>query len=109
MEEKTLTPEQIKHWRQIIALQMYEKAKSMGISNPEGLTIWAHIMPEAEVIAYWKKVTQMFQTAEEKCPETLETEKEFKPRRVIERKPCQHKNCIKGSKGRYCLDCDCYV
>ncbi len=107
--EKTLSPEQIINWRKIIALQLYDKAEQMGLKNPKYYTLWAHIMPDSEVIAYWKKVTQIIKQSILEEAERLEIEKEIKPRRVIERKPCQHKNCIKGSKGRYCLDCDCYV
>lgn len=106
--EKTLSPEQIINWRKIIALQLITKAEQMGI-DPEGITIWAHIMPDSEVIAYSKKVTQMIKQSIQEEAECLEIEKEIKPRRVIERKPCQHKNSIKGSKGRYCLDCEMYV
>lgn len=106
--EKTLTPEQIKRWREIIALQIYQKAKSLGISDERasGASVYAHLMPEEEVITFWRKTKAILEN-----PKSYETPKqeEFKPRRVIERKPCQHKNCIKGANGRYCLDCDCYV
>ena len=103
-KEETLTPEQINNWRRLIAFQLYEKAKSLGISDElaSGASMYATVMPEEEVIAYWRKTKAILENP-------VQPEEEVKPRRVIERKPCQHKNSIKGSKGRYCLDCEMYV
>lgn len=103
--EKTLTPEQINNWRRLIAFQLYEKAKFLGISDElaSEASMYATVMSEEEVIAYWRRTKAIFENP------VVEPEEEVKPRRVIERKPCQHKNSIKGSKGRYCIDCEMYV
>ena len=105
MEEETLTPEQINNWRKIIAIQVYQKAKSLGIpaENAREVSMYAAVMSEEEVIAYWRKTKAILENA------VVEPKEEVKPRRVIERKPCRHTNSIKGSKGRYCLDCEMYV
>lgn len=111
MSEQTLTPEQIMNWRKIIALQLYEKAERIGVTNPKGVASFAYLMPESEVIEYYKRITSFF--ANEQVPEKevqKETQEElFKPRRVIERKPCTHTNSITGANGKFCLDCNKYV
>jgi len=89
---ETLTPEQIKSWRQIIFMQLEEKCPGAGA--------YAIIMPEAEVIEYWKKMKTLLEQPEPK-PQTSV--------RHIETKKCDHKNSITGQNGTYCLDCEEYV
>lgn len=96
METPTLTPEQIKNWRQIIFMQLEAKAPGAGI--------YAHIMPEAEVIDYWKKMKAFLEQPEVKIVDTFEEKPVYrKPKR------CDHSNSITGQNGTYCLDCECYV
>jgi hypothetical protein len=86
---ETLTPEQIKNWRQIIFIQLEQKMPGAGA--------YAIIMPEAEVIAYWQKMKSLLEQ-----PETP----------VVDSPPetkCDHLNSITGQNGKYCLDCEEYV
>lgn len=108
--EKTLSPEQIINWRKIIARQLITKAEQMGI-DPEGITIWAHIMPDSEVIAYWKRMKAFLSTPEisESKPVRKPMSEGWKQVNGKFKKVCDHSNSIKGSKGRYCLDCEMYV
>lgn len=103
MENSTLSPEQIKNWRQIIALQLEGKLSGAGI--------YAFIMPEAEVIAYWKHMKGLFETPDVEKKKTIRkpVAKEWKVYNGKFKKACDHSNSIKGSKGRYCLDCEMYV
>jgi hypothetical protein len=99
MENETLSPEQIQHWRHIIAIQLEEKARMLGMTDG-GYGIWAMIMPESEVIAYWQRMKKIVE-----APQRQEPKKQLP--RVI--KKCDHSNSIKGSNGRYCIDCEKYI
>lgn len=98
--EDTLTPEQIKNWRQIIYLQIEERAPGAGI--------YATIMPEAEVILFWRKMKALLES-----PEIIEMAKEEEKREEhfnhYHKKQCNHSNSITGQNGTYCLDCDKYI
>lgn len=91
MDNETLTPEQIKNWRQIIFMQLEQQFPGAGS--------YAIIMPEAEVIAYWKKMKNLLETE----PITKSEIHYHKP------KKCNHENSITGQNGTYCLDCESYV
>jgi hypothetical protein len=89
---ETLTPEQIKNWRQIIFMQLEQKMPGAGA--------YAIIMPEAEVISLWKKMKAIVEQPEIPVVDI--------PKRY--RKPkCDHSNSITGQNGTYCLDCEHYV
>lgn len=93
---ETLTPEQIKNWRQIIYMQLEQKLHGAGA--------YAIIMPETEVIAYWKKMKSLIEQPEIPVVDIPE------PHRKAYRKPkCDHSNSITGQNGTYCLDCEHYV
>lgn len=92
---ETLTPEQIKNWRRIIAMQLESHSPISGI--------YAFIMPESDVIAFWKKMKTAFEQPEQ-LPETKEIT--FIPDTKVK---CKHENSITGMKGKYCLDCEEYV
>lgn len=95
MENETLTPEQIKNWRQIIFMQLEQKATGAGA--------YAIIMPEAEVINFWRKMKDLLEQPEIKIQPPTEVS-------VSYRKPkCSHENSITGQNGTYCLDCEEYV
>ena len=98
--EDTLTPEQIQNWRRIIYMQIEDRYPGAGA--------YAIIMPEAEVIEYWKKMKAVLES-----PETLETIKkeEIKENysKPYQKPKCKHTNSITGSRGTYCLDCEEYV
>lgn len=89
--KNTLTPEQIKNWRKIIFMQLQEKC---------GSGIYALIMPESEVIAYWQKMKSILEKPQQTKAQYLE--KHIK-------KMCDHSNSITGQNGTYCLDCEKYV
>jgi len=92
MDEQTLTPEQIQNWRQIIFMQLEQMAPGSGA--------YAIIMPESEVIQYWKKMKTLVEKLE---PEPKPQKPEYiKPK-------CNHTNSITGQLGKYCLDCEKYV
>jgi hypothetical protein len=82
----TLNPEQIKSWRKIIAMRL-EK-----ISPGSGL--YAIIMPESEVIEYWRKMKKIL---------------ELSNKQQIIKTKCNHSNSIIGQNGKYCIDCEKYI
>lgn len=92
---ETLTPEQIKNWRNMIFIQLEDRAPGAGA--------YAIIMPESEVIAYWKKMKDLLEKPEVKIIDA--------PKEKIYQKPkkCDHSNSITGQNGTYCLDCESYV
>jgi len=90
---ETLTPEQIKNWRQIISMTLESRMPGAGL--------YAYVMPESRVVAYWKKMKAIVETPEQPCiPEP--------PPKVVKQK-CNHKNSITGQNGTYCLDCEKYI
>ena len=96
---ETLTPEQIKNWRQIIFMQLEQKHPGAGA--------YAIIMPEAEVIAFWKKMKSFVEQPEIPVVDSPPIEE---PQQKTQRKPkCDHSNSITGQNGTYCLDCEHYV
>jgi hypothetical protein len=95
----TLSPEQIQNWRRIIFMQLEEKMAGAGI--------YAHIMPESEVIEYWKKMKALVEQPEIKIQDEPKYEFHEKPR--YKKPKCDHSNSITGQNGTYCLDCECYV
>lgn len=94
---ETLTPEQIQNWRRMIFIQLEERAPGAGA--------YAIIMPEAEVIAYWKRMKALLEAEPEPKIQTL-TETSVKYHKP---KKCNHSNSITGQNGTYCLDCDKYI
>lgn len=92
--ENTLTPEQIKNWRQMIFIQLEQLHPGAGA--------YAIIMPESEVIEHWKKMKAIVET-----PEPVKTIVE-KPI-YNKKKRCDHSNSITGQNGTYCLDCESYI
>ena len=87
-----MTPEQVSNWRRIIAIMLEKRAPGSGI--------YAMVMPEEEIIALRDKLqSRVNDLPQEKI--------EVKPKPV--KKVCDHSNSIKGSNGRYCLDCEMYV
>jgi len=92
---ETLTPEQIKNWRQIIFMQLEQKSPGAGA--------YAIIMPEAEVIAYWKKMKALIEQPQIPVVDIPE------PRKTYRKPKCDHLNSITGQNGTYCLDCEHYV
>jgi hypothetical protein len=92
--EDTLSPEQIQNWRKIIYLQLEEKCPGAGA--------YAVIMPESEVIQFWKRMKIILEN-----PPAVKTIVE-KPI-YNNKKQCNHSNSITGQNGQYCLDCDKYV
>jgi len=95
---ETLTPEQIKNWRQIIFMQLEQKLPGAGT--------YAIIMPEADVIAYWKKMKSVLE--QPKIP-VVNTPHIPVPRKTYSKPKCNHSNSITGQNGTYCLDCEHYV
>ena len=100
MDNKTLTPEQIKNWRQIIFMQLEQQFPGAGS--------YAIIMPDSEVITFWKKMKNLLEseptkTIMETKPLTRSEIHYYKP------KKCNHENSITGQNGTYCLDCESYV
>lgn len=95
MDNETLTPEQIENWRRIIYMQLEDKFPGAGA--------YAIIMPETEIIEFWKKTKALFES---------EPITEPQPRSVVEyheSKKCKHTNIITGQNGDYCLDCEKYI
>jgi hypothetical protein len=68
-----------------------------------GAGAYVFIMPESEVIAYWRKMKAIVETPPPTQP-TPSTKKLIKAK-----VSCDHSNSIIGGKGRYCLDCEKYV
>lgn len=103
MNTKTLriTPEQIKNWRQIIFMRLEQQFPGAGS--------YAIIMPETEVIAYWRKMKAILEEPEtEPHPEELSPFPE--PKEIPYKKyKCNHSNSITGQNGTYCLDCESYI
>jgi hypothetical protein len=93
---ETLTPEQIKNWRQIIFMQLEQKIPGAGA--------YAIIMPEAEVIAYWEKMKSL--VSEIPVVDALPIPE---PQKAYRKPKCDHSNSISGQNGTYCLDCERYV
>lgn len=103
MENETLTPEQIENWRRIIYMQLEDKFPGAGA--------YAIIMPEAEIIAFWKKTKALFESEPITEPQPR-TEPKPQPRSVVEyheSRKCKHTNTITGQNGDYCLDCEKYI
>ncbi len=94
--ENTLTKEQIENWRRIIFIQLEEKCKGAGSH--------ALIMPESEVIEYWKRMKIILEQPE--LPQKSEQQEVVKKRI---KSSCNHANSFTGSKGKYCIDCERYV
>ena len=88
--ESTLSKQQIENWRRIIFLQLENKMAGAGI--------YATIMPDAEVIAYYKKMKSIIESPDVEA-------KISKPIK----KGCNHSNSIVGNKGKYCITCEKYV
>ena len=74
-------------------------------SKHEGAGLWAMVMPESEVIAYYRRMKNILES-----PETHNRilQANPSPRKAIKRCP-PHKNTINGSKGSYCVDCEKYI
>ena len=98
MKENVLTPEQIQNWRKIIAIHLNEKALKMGVNPDVGVV--AYIMPESEVIEYYKLIKSIVEN-----PKNYDTD--TKPIQIKEK--CNHSNSFTGQYGRYCIDCEKYV
>ena len=95
--EETLTPEQIKNWRQVIFMQLEKLSPGSGA--------YAVIMPDSEVVAYWRKMKSALEPIK-----TTAVVDEVKPQEREYRKPkCKHTNTITGQNGTYCLDCEEYI
>lgn len=92
---ETLNPQQIKNWRRIIFMQLEEKMPGAGSL--------ALIMPEAEVITYWKQTKSILEQPEIPTVDIPE------PRKPYRKPKCDHSNSITGQNGTYCLDCEHYV
>ena len=89
---ETLTPDQIQNWRKIIAMQLNARF--------EGSGIYALVMPESEVIAYWQRMKAIIE-------KSVEIENN-KPSLKLRAK-CDHRNSFTGNNGTYCIDCEKYV
>ena len=90
-EIETLTPGQIENWRRVIAMQLDKISSGSGI--------YALIMPESEVIEFWKKIKV-----------SLEHSPKLKEIKAVEiPAKCKHENSITGNCGKYCIDCEKYV
>jgi hypothetical protein len=95
---ETLSSEQVKSWRRIIALQLESRFPGAGL--------YAYVMPESEVIEYWRKAKAIL----EHPPESIKTFESENKKIVRESKSkCQHENSITGNCGTYCLDCEKYI
>jgi hypothetical protein len=88
---ETLNPEQIQNWRRFIARQLDTVSPGSGI--------YAIIMPESEVVEFWRKTKSVLESPIPE-PEVLKA--------VIPMK-CKHENSITGQNGKYCIDCEKYV
>ena len=95
--EETLNSEQIQNWRKIIFIQLEEIFSGAGA--------YALIMPESEVIDYWRKTKSLL----EKPHQTDQPDQQKIVRKSILKKQCDHTNSIIGGKGKYCIDCERYV
>lgn len=87
--EAYLTPEQIKSWRNVIYFYLEDKQPGAGA--------YALIMPESEVIAFWRKSKTILESPPER------------PKHIQNKTKCSHDNSISGSNGKYCIDCEKYV
>ena len=97
MNTPTLKPEQIKAWRMVIAMQLNSMSPGAGI--------YAHIMPESEVIAYWQKMKAVL----ERPKLALAEDRHVPNHEPIKPKGCNHSNHITGQNGKYCVDCEKYL
>ncbi len=82
-----LTEEQIKNWRRAMAAH--------------GWGAFALIAPDKVIIAYAQKVKQLFKSCFE--------DKEAKKPKPIKKRCPPHGNVITGQRGKYCIDCECYI
>lgn len=95
---ETLNPIQIENWRRIIAMQLDKFSPGTGI--------WAFIMPDSEVIEYWRKAKAIL----EHPPQSIAVfENENKKIIRTAKSKCKHENSITGNCGTYCLDCEKYI
>jgi hypothetical protein len=95
---ETLSSEQVKSWRRIIALQLESRFPGAGL--------YAYVMPESEVITYWKKAKSIL----ENPPNSINAfENENKKIVHTAQSKCKHENSITGNCGTYCLDCEKYI
>jgi hypothetical protein len=92
---ETLTPQQIENWRRMIFIQLEQKLPGAGT--------YAVIMPEEEVISYWKKMKSVLEQPEIPVVDIP------KPQKAHRKPKCDHSNSITGQNGTYCLDCEHYV
>jgi len=95
METETLNQHQIKMWREVIAIRLDSMSPGAGI--------YASIMSESEVVAYWEKMKNIL----ENPPSSMTGQ--FKTCKFQVKKPCDHSNSIVGQNGKYCIDCEKYV
>lgn len=107
MNTETLSAEQIKAWRNIIALQLVEKATQFGMSEPNMVSMYAFFMPEEEVINYWRKTKALLENPDN-FTKSIQSFKSIRTKQQY-KKSCNHSNSITGSKGKYCIDCEMYV
>ena len=77
--EKTLNPQQIENWRNVISMEF-------------GLP--GFLIRDKDVINFWKKMKPIPETPIKSTPIFTK---------------CNHSNSITGSKGKYCIDCEKYV
>lgn len=95
---ETLTPDQIKNWRRIIAMQLNKFTPGAGM--------YAFIVTDSEVIEYWRKA----KTILENPPQSIKVFENENKKIVCESKvKCKHENSITGNCGTYCLDCETYI
>lgn len=94
MEAQTLTPEQIKNWRRVIAIQLEQKSPGAGK--------FAFVIPEREVVAHWMKTKSIIEQPQPQI-NIHSTTTQKRP------KSCDHSNSITGQNGTYCLDCEKYL
>lgn len=90
---ETLTPEQIKNWRHIISMTLESRIPGAGL--------YAYVMPESEVVAYWQRMKTILEMPEQ-------PDKSATTRKPVRQK-CNHENSITGQNGTYCLDCEKYI
>lgn len=94
--EHTLNEEQIENWRKFIFIQLEKTFKGAGA--------YALIMPDSEVIEYWKKTKAVLEN-----PENYKKPEQEKVVQTPIKTPCKHTNSFTGGKGKYCIDCEKYV
>lgn len=93
---ETLTPEQINNWRRIIAMRLESLSPGAGL--------YAMIMPESEVIDYWRNVKAIIES--KPLPSNI-----TKSKNLVRstKSQCKHENSITGNCGTYCIDCEKYI